>query len=231
MNRVEVGQLLTYLRTVDNRKWDDIAVETWLGFVGDLRLADCIEASRRHYSTSSEYLKPNMIREGADVIATERAQLDQLELERGLTPRPIPDALFGEERERGRALLTYVGAALKAAGQDIVMGARLGARRAGNVAAKATTEWLKVHRKDSPPVVPRGYTCGRTMCRCTHGVDPVTGVVCEGGWIHDDRPNPDPASHGSVTRCTTCAGERAKILADAPNLSAAGKALRLSKDR
>jgi hypothetical protein len=231
MKRVECDQLLTYISTLDNREVSDVTVEAWMGVVGDLRQADCMEAVRRHFATSGEYLKPYHVRSGANTVANERAQAAQLELERHLTPTPIPDALFGEQRERGRALLAYVQAALKVAGQDAVNGQWLGMQRAGEIAENATRQWLKAHRagEDVPPK--RGYTCGRSMCRCTHGPDPVTGAVCEGGWINDDRPNPDPASNGSVVRCPVCAPERAKILADAPTLAAAGRALRLSNDR
>jgi hypothetical protein len=230
MRRVECDQLLTYISTIDNREVSDPTVEVWMGFVGDLRQGDCLEAVRRHFATSGEYLKPHHVRAGAEAVAYERAQAEAVELEKRLTPKPLANALFGEEREPGKALLVYVVAALKAAGQDVANGVKLGRTRAAEVAQRAAGQWLKAHRAGES-TTGRGYPCGRTMCRCTHGVDPVTGAVCEGGWITDDRPNQDPASLDSVVRCPMCAEDRAKILADAPNLAAAGRALRASKLR
>lgn len=232
MNRVEAGQLLSYISTVDSREVSRATVDVWMGFVGDLQQRDCMEAVRRHFAASGDYLKPHHVREGAWTVALERGAQEQQALESALTPKRTEGALFGTDREPGAAIAVFVLAAVRAAGSDPLNGVLIGPKRAGDVAVQAAKQWLKAHRDGERPEK-RGYTCGRTMCRCTHGADPTTGAVCEGGWLADDRPakDRDSKSLDSVLRCPMCAEDRAKILADAPTLNLAGKSLRASKLR
>jgi hypothetical protein len=232
VNRTEMAQLLALVSTLDNREVVPTTVEAWMGVLGDLQLRDCEAAVRQHFQTSAEYLMPVHVRSIAERVAFERADRQRQELDRQLTPKPLAGALFGTEREPGKAIMAHVFAALRAAGQNVPAGVRLGHDRAGQVAQRAAQAWLKAHRTGETPTR-RGYPCGRTMCRCTHGVDPDTGAVCEGGWIEDDRPDDqrDPASKHTVLRCPVCAGDRAKILAESPDLHTAGRSLRSSKAR
>jgi hypothetical protein len=231
VNRADTAKLLALVAAIDSRIIEEATIITWHQILADVTFSDAHAAVIEHKRESVDYLQPAHIVQRAQVMADRRAQAQHLELERALIRKPVPDALFGQTVEPGVELARYVTAAVRAAGSRPVQGVYLGRKRAGDVAAKAAREWLKAHREqattapDVPPV-----TCGRTMCRCTHGRDPNTGAVCLAGWIHDDRP-PHPKSNGQVVRCPVCAPSRAKILADSPTLESAGKALRLAKER
>lgn len=72
MTRTETNQLLAFIAGIDNRRYDDATVLAWFEIVGDLPLADCHEAARRHFAASDAYLMPIHIRRGVDEIARER---------------------------------------------------------------------------------------------------------------------------------------------------------------
>lgn len=72
MNLGEANRLLTYAAAIDGRRIDDATVIAWHGIVGDLRLSDCLEAVRRHFAGSKDWLMPAHIRELAIKVREER---------------------------------------------------------------------------------------------------------------------------------------------------------------
>jgi hypothetical protein len=71
MNLGEANRLLTYAAAIDSRHIDDATVIAWHGIVGDLQLSDCLEAVRRHFAGSKDWLMPAHIRELAIKIRDE----------------------------------------------------------------------------------------------------------------------------------------------------------------
>lgn len=72
MNLVETNQLLRFLKSVDNRKFDDSTVVAWRAILDDVDGADAKRAAIRHYAISHDYLTPAHIRDGAKVFIEER---------------------------------------------------------------------------------------------------------------------------------------------------------------
>lgn len=72
MNLAEANRLLTYVASVDGRRIDDATVIAWHSIVGDLHLADCMEAVRRHFANSKDWLMPAHVREAAIKLRDER---------------------------------------------------------------------------------------------------------------------------------------------------------------
>lgn len=72
MNYAETAQLLTAVAACDNRRIDDATVAMWHDVLGDLPLADALEAIRRHFAKSTEWLMPAHIRAGVGLIREAR---------------------------------------------------------------------------------------------------------------------------------------------------------------
>lgn len=72
MTPAETSQLLTLIRSYDNRKADDATVIAWHAVLGDLTLADCQAAVVRHMGSDDAYLMPVHIRRLAAEIDRER---------------------------------------------------------------------------------------------------------------------------------------------------------------
>ena len=72
MNYAETAQLLTAVAACDNRRIDDATVAMWHDVLGDLPLRDALEAARRHFAKSTDWLMPAHIRTGAAMIREER---------------------------------------------------------------------------------------------------------------------------------------------------------------
>lgn len=79
----EAGVLLGMAATVDNRKPDADAAKAWAAMLHGLRLEDCIEAIRDHYTASTEWLMPAKVR--ADV---KRIRAKRIEKHPPLVPPP-----------------------------------------------------------------------------------------------------------------------------------------------
>lgn len=72
MTPAETSQLLTLIRSYDNRKADDATVLAWHAVLGDLDLADCQQAVIRHMGSDDAYLMPVHIRRLVNEIDRER---------------------------------------------------------------------------------------------------------------------------------------------------------------
>lgn len=62
MNKAEMAKVLTIASAIDNRKLSSEAVEAWFMVVGDIDYEVAVEAVRRHFDESSDYLVPNHVR-------------------------------------------------------------------------------------------------------------------------------------------------------------------------
>lgn len=95
MTRTETSQLLSLIRSYDNRKADDATVLAWHAVLHDLDLADCQAAVIEHMGTSEAYLMPVHIRRGVREIERQRirAERDRLAIEQAhvTDPRPLKD--------------------------------------------------------------------------------------------------------------------------------------------
>lgn len=65
MNLAETHDLLTYVASVDNRRFDDATVMAWQQILTEPSFADCRAAAAKHFATSVEYLMPVHVRLGA----------------------------------------------------------------------------------------------------------------------------------------------------------------------
>lgn len=106
MNLTETAQLLALAKQFDNRNYDKVTVAAWQELLDDIDYRDAVEAVKRHFMESTEYLKLAHIRTGAQTIANRRlgrqraAELEQqrrLELEgpprHGTPPRERSEEL------------------------------------------------------------------------------------------------------------------------------------------
>ena len=68
MNYTEMARLLAAISAMDTRRIDEATVATWPGVLGDLGFEDALEAMRRHFARSTDWLMPAHIREGARLL-------------------------------------------------------------------------------------------------------------------------------------------------------------------
>jgi len=72
VNITETSRLLTYVAAVDGRRVDDATVIAWHDILGDLQMADCQQAVRRHFAGSKDWLMPAHVRELAIKVRDDR---------------------------------------------------------------------------------------------------------------------------------------------------------------
>lgn len=73
MNLAETHDLLTFAAVIDNRRFDDATVAAWQSILPKIDIDDALEAARRHYAASLDYLTPAHIAAGASKVSDERA--------------------------------------------------------------------------------------------------------------------------------------------------------------
>lgn len=74
MNLAETHRLLTAIRAVDNRNFDDVTVATWRQILADHEYADCATAALDHFRDDPDrYLMPGHIHRRAAALASRRA--------------------------------------------------------------------------------------------------------------------------------------------------------------
>lgn len=64
MNKTDVAKLLTIASSIDNRNVNEVAVEGWYAVLHSLPFEDCVQAVRRHFEDSTEYLLPAHVKAG-----------------------------------------------------------------------------------------------------------------------------------------------------------------------
>jgi len=74
VNITETSQALALAQAFDNRTVGEINVRAWHAVLGDLDAADVMEAIRRHYDQSTEWLMPAHVRRLVEAIGQERAK-------------------------------------------------------------------------------------------------------------------------------------------------------------
>lgn len=74
MTPAEAQVLLSMAASVDNRKPDPDAAKAWAAMLNGLRLEDCIQAVREHYTDSTEWLMPAMVRTRVKRIRAKRIE-------------------------------------------------------------------------------------------------------------------------------------------------------------
>lgn len=74
MNITETSNALALAQAFDNRTVGEVNVRAWHTVLGDLDAADVMEAIRRHYDHSTEWLMPAHVRRLVDAIRQERAK-------------------------------------------------------------------------------------------------------------------------------------------------------------
>lgn len=72
MSPAEAQVLLSMAATVDNRKPDADAAKAWAAMLDGLRVEDCMQAIREHYTESTEWLMPAMVRARVKRIRAKR---------------------------------------------------------------------------------------------------------------------------------------------------------------
>lgn len=75
MNLAETSDLLTFVASYDNRRFDDASVLAWHAVVGGFPFTDCRAAVVEHFSASDAYLMPVHVRRGAMEVDRERRRL------------------------------------------------------------------------------------------------------------------------------------------------------------
>jgi len=72
MNLKETNTALALVQAFDRRTVGEVDVRAWQSVLGDLEVADVMEAVRRHYADSSEWMMPAHVRRGVAEIVAER---------------------------------------------------------------------------------------------------------------------------------------------------------------
>lgn len=72
MNYGDTARLLATISTIDNRRLDETTVQAWHGVLGDLDIDECMEAVRRHFAKSTDWLMPAHIRATVAAIREQR---------------------------------------------------------------------------------------------------------------------------------------------------------------
>ena len=74
MNLKETNTALAMVQAFDRRTVGEVDVRAWHSVLGDLEMADVLEAVRRHYADSSEWMMPVHVRRGVALLVKERAR-------------------------------------------------------------------------------------------------------------------------------------------------------------
>ena len=102
MNKTEMAQVLTIASAIDNRKLSPEAVEAWFAVVGDFDYDVAVEAVRRHFRESAEYLIPNHITViGAGIIRERERAKRKAEFEKFVEMRQQVLAIEEAKLEAG----------------------------------------------------------------------------------------------------------------------------------
>lgn len=72
MNLKETNTTLALVQAFDRRTVGEVDVRAWQSVLGDLEVADVMEAVRRHYADSSDWMMPAHVRRGVAEIVAER---------------------------------------------------------------------------------------------------------------------------------------------------------------
>lgn len=75
MTEVELHQLLIEASGIDNRRVTKFTVAAWYPVIGKFDYPTALEAMRRHFATSTDYLMPAHIAIGCRRILAERGPL------------------------------------------------------------------------------------------------------------------------------------------------------------
>lgn len=105
MKLAETYDLLTYIASIDNRRFGDDTVVSWHGILAELELPDCLEAARRHFGQEDAYLKPVHIVRGAEDIRRDRLRRERIEAEQRQALERAPVAVPGERAAEVEALI------------------------------------------------------------------------------------------------------------------------------
>lgn len=101
MNHREVGAVLAKAAAIDNRDVGQAAVMAWHEIIGDLDLAECLEAVARHRRDApGVYLEPGHVRRIAKVIRDE--------CRKGEVIKALPPSRFAVPPEEVRELLEEI---------------------------------------------------------------------------------------------------------------------------
>lgn len=99
MRLTDTAKVLALVSAVDRRVVDEATVAAWHDLIGDLPLADCLEAVRAHRRESTEYLLPAHVR--ARVVSVVR---DRVARAGDLLPGVDPDDVAAYQAARKQAL-------------------------------------------------------------------------------------------------------------------------------
>jgi hypothetical protein len=138
VNAQQTAQVLAKMATYDARNVADVDVLAWHEIIGHLRYDDCLAAIGDYYREQSTRAMPADIRK----LATARSAARRGIHDRAL--RQITTRRSGDPSRTGAAMCRYVLDQLRAAGQDVAAGRRLGRERAGDIAEAACREWLRL---------------------------------------------------------------------------------------
>jgi hypothetical protein len=99
MSLADVARVLAVAQSYDNRKVDEVVVESWHRVLGHLEYDDALTAVHRHYATSRDWMMPIDVIDGSKLIRRER-----LEAVEKYTPDADPDDIpaYLEARRIGR---------------------------------------------------------------------------------------------------------------------------------
>lgn len=190
MNYAETARLLAAASSVDRRQLDDATVATWHAILGDLDAGDALEALRRHFAQSTDWLMPAHIRDGVRAIRDQRRAREEAQQRRSIAearngdPGRVQRAIEGMRAVR-RAIADAPRSIAKAeeappTPSDQVRARAIARARAERGAGRAIEAPARDRRARNGPSV---YT--------TAGVPEVTGIQtcarCRGGYAD----NPD----------------------------------------
>jgi hypothetical protein len=96
MNLKETNTVLALVQAFDRRTVGEVDVRAWHSVLGDLEVADVMEAVRRHYADSSDWMMPAHVRRGVAEIVAERNRPE---------PSPWAPGQYGVLREDAVAIV------------------------------------------------------------------------------------------------------------------------------
>jgi len=89
MTKAETAKLLTLAAVYDNRTFDDLTVGAWHDALDGLRFEDCVEAVKRHYRITRDWIMPSDVRKHAVVISNDRAENRERQQLQALEASPV----------------------------------------------------------------------------------------------------------------------------------------------
>lgn len=98
----DAARVLAVAALYDNRQTGEEDAAAWYAVIGDLDFADAVEAVRRHYRDSVDWLKPAHVRAGVRAIRDERDRQRPHEI-RTLPSRFEPDMVREVRMAPGQA--------------------------------------------------------------------------------------------------------------------------------